>query len=286
MKDLPRRALTAVFFVAIMLGGILWSRVSFSILVFVINAGCLFEYLRLIRKFQSYSDTQATVAFTVTMLFGILLHAAGAWLSNDSFVFLIAVFIVPMILLLFVTEFFLNTAMKFRNALLNAGGLIYVSLFLFCFYVLTAPPFMLGAPNTLEWYPRFAVIPLGVILLIWVNDTFAYFVGSLTGNHKMFPSISPKKSWEGFFGGLIFALATAWILSGYFSTLIRVQWLMVAVLVAFFGTIGDFFESMLKRKAGIKDSGNLLPGHGGFLDRFDALLFCLPVVTVYILLVR
>jgi phosphatidate cytidylyltransferase len=187
-----------------------------------------------------------------------------------------------MIILLIVAEFILNTETKMKNALLNSGGIIYVSLFLFCFYALVAPPFLFSTANTIEWFPRFASIPLGIILIIWANDTFAYFVGSLLGKHKIAPQISPKKSWEGFFGGMIFAIIAACILSRFFSQLNLSDWIMVALIVAIFGTIGDFFESFIKRKAGVKDSGNLLPGHGGFLDRFDALLFAVPFVTAYL----
>src|SRR6185436_11749492 len=96
------------------------------------------------------------------------------------------------------------------------------------------------------WFPTYDAIPLGIVLLIWANDTFAYFTGSLIGKHKILPAVSPKKTWEGFFGGLIFALITAWILSLYFTKLNMQHWLIVAVIVVVFGTIGDFFESMIK----------------------------------------
>ena len=283
MKDLPKRALTALIFGAVMIGGILWSRLSFSILVFIINAGCLYEYLKLVRKFQKYSPGQSTIAFSLTMICGVALHAAGLLLANDPFVFLLAGFVLPMIILLIVAEFILNTESKMKNALLNAGGIIYVSLFLFCFYVLAAPPFILDSSNTIEWFPRFASIPLGIVLIIWANDTFAYFSGSLLGKHKIAPAISPKKSWEGFFGGMIFAIIAAWIISRFFFELNVADWMMIAFIIVVFGTTGDFFESFMKRKAGVIDSGNLLAGHGGFLDRFDAMLFCLPFVTLYMI---
>lgn len=283
LSDLPRRALTAVIFGAVMLGGMLWSRYSFAALVFIINAGSLYEYLRLVKKHQQYTPLQARTTSRVTLLLGCLFHASVWYALNDAFVGLIAVLIIPFILLVFITDLMMNTTMKWKNALLNAGGLVYVSLFLFCFYVLVAPPFYLGAANTEPWYPQFASIPLGIVLLVWANDTFAYFAGSLLGKHKIAPEISPKKSWEGFAGGLVFALVTAYVLSGFYFSLNPVQWMVVASLVVVFGTLGDFFESWLKRQAGVKDSGSLMPGHGGFLDRFDALIFCLPFVTIYLM---
>ncbi|MBX7141499.1 MAG: phosphatidate cytidylyltransferase [Chitinophagales bacterium] len=283
MSDLPRRALTAVIFGAVMLGGMLWSRYSFAALVFIINAGSLYEYLRLIKKHQQYTPLQAQTTSRVTLLLGCLFHASVWYALNDAFVGLMALLIIPFILLVIVTDMMMNTTRKWKNALLNAGGLVYVSLFLFCFYVLVAPPFYLGAANTEPWYPQFASIPLGIVLLVWANDTFAYFAGSLLGKHKIAPEISPKKSWEGFAGGLVFALVTAYVLSGFYFSLNPVQWMVVASLVVVFGTLGDFFESWLKRQAGVKDSGSLMPGHGGFLDRFDALIFCLPFVTIYLM---
>ena len=283
LSDLPRRALTAVIFGAVMLGGMLWSRYSFAALVFIINAGSLYEYLRLIKKHQQYTPLQAQTTSRVTLLLGCLFHASVWYALNDAFVGLIAVLIIPFILLVIVTDMMMNTTRKWKNALLNAGGLVYVSLFLFCFYVLVAPPFYLGAANTEPWYPQFASIPLGIVLLVWANDTFAYFAGSLLGKHKIAPEISPKKSWEGVAGGLVFALVTAYVLSGFYFSLNPVQWMVVASLVVVFGTLGDFFESWLKRQAGVKDSGSLMPGHGGFLDRFDALIFCLPFVTIYLM---
>ena len=283
LSDLPRRALTAVIFGAVMLGGMLWSRYSFAALVFIINAGSLYEYLRLIKKHQQYTPLQAQTTSRVTLLLGCLFHASVWYALNDAFVGLMAVLIIPFILLVFITDLMMNTTRKWKNALLNAGGLVYVSLFLFCFYVLVAPPFYLGAANTEPWYPRFASIPLGIVLLVWANDTFAYFAGSLFGKHRIAPEISPRKSWEGFAGGLIFAMVTAYVLSGFYFSLNPVQWMVVASLVVVFGTLGDFFESWLKRQAGVKDSGSLMPGHGGFLDRFDALIFCLPFVTLYLM---
>lgn len=284
LSDLPRRSLTAVIFAAVMLGGMLWSRYSFAVLVFIINAGSLYEYLRLVKPHQHYTPEQSRITSRLTLILGCLLHASVWYALNDALIGLLAVLVVPFIILVFITELVLNTQSRWKNALLNAGGLVYVSLFLFCFYELVAPPFFLGAKNTVVWYPQFAAIPLGIVLLVWANDTFAYFAGSLFGRHKIAPEISPKKSWEGFAGGLLFALATAYVLSRYYFSLNVIQWMMIASLVVVFGTIGDFFESWIKRKAGVKDSGSLMPGHGGFLDRFDALIFCLPFVTIYLML--
>ncbi|HYV93731.1 MAG TPA: phosphatidate cytidylyltransferase [Chitinophagales bacterium] len=287
MKDLPKRALTAIIFAAIMLGGLMWNRISFSILLLIIQTGCLYEYLMLVRKFQSYSEKNGRIALIMTMIASSSILLAVLFCQEFPSAIAYGILALPIGMLLMAFELFYRSKTPIINGMLNVGSLVYVSLPILCFYSL--PEFSwidrdqaLDSDSNIFLY--YGVESLEIILLIWANDTFAYFVGSLIGKHKILPDISPKKSWEGFFGGLIFALITAWILSLYFTKLNLQHWLMVAAIVVVFGTIGDFFESMIKRQAGVKDSGNLLPGHGGFLDRFDALLFCVPFVTVYLLL--
>lgn len=122
---------------------------------------------------------------------------------------------------------------------------------------------------------------IAVLVIIWCNDILAYLTGSFFGKHRLFERISPKKTWEGFAGGLIMALVAAFILSLFSSTLSVIEWLILALIIVLTATIGDLSESMLKRYAGVKDSGNLMPGHGGILDRFDAVLFATPFVFIY-----
>jgi len=129
-------------------------------------------------------------------------------------------------------------------------------------------------------------LPLFVILMVWVNDTFAYVTGSLIGKHKLTPVLSPGKTWEGFSGGLFITLFSGWILwrsSGLFNLW---GWFGIALLVSFLGLAGDLFESGLKRTVKVKNTGQLLPGHGGILDRFDSFLFCVPAVVVLVILLR
>lgn len=122
---------------------------------------------------------------------------------------------------------------------------------------------------------------LGILLLMWAADVGAYFVGKYFGKHFIFPSVSPKKTWEGFLGGILFTILTGVILQKY-STLPDRNWIVCGVLIAAFGLYGDLFESLMKRNADQKDSGTLLPGHGGFLDRFDGIFFAIPPVYLYI----
>jgi phosphatidate cytidylyltransferase len=124
-------------------------------------------------------------------------------------------------------------------------------------------------------------LPLGFLFLLWANDSGAYVFGITLGKNRLFERISPKKSWEGFFGGLLVASITAYIISKYFHSIDTSHWIILSLIIVVFGTIGDLVESMLKRSKDMKDSGSILPGHGGVLDRFDGLLLAAPLVYAY-----
>ncbi len=126
---------------------------------------------------------------------------------------------------------------------------------------------------------------LGVFILIWSSDTFAYLIGKNFGKTKLLKRISPNKTVEGFAGGMIACLITSYILAQYFTDFTTIQWIVIALLVSIFGVFGDLIESMFKRQAGIKDSSNLIPGHGGFLDRFDSVIFAAPFIFIYLQIV-
>ena len=124
-------------------------------------------------------------------------------------------------------------------------------------------------------------IPLGFFLILWANDTGAYFIGKFLGKRKLYESVSPNKTWEGLAGGILLSFIVSYILSTYFLMLSLNDWAVMAIIIALFGNLGDLFESHLKRIFGVKDSGNLIPGHGGVLDRFDGLFLTLPVLIFY-----
>ena len=132
----------------------------------------------------------------------------------------------------------------------------------------------------------FYAIPLSIYIFIWVNDTGAYLSGitlGRNGKHKLFPRISPKKSWEGSIGGALLTIASALVVNHFFAFMNVWQWMGMALVVVIFGTFGDLTESMIKRHLGMKDSGHILPGHGGFLDRLDSMLLAIPAVVIYLL---
>jgi phosphatidate cytidylyltransferase len=127
-------------------------------------------------------------------------------------------------------------------------------------------------------------ILIGFFILLWVNDSGAYLAGTSFGRHRLMEKISPKKSWEGFFGGMLLSAVTAWFLAGWLGVIDPVEWVIVSVIISISGTYGDLIESMLKRSTGVKDSGTIMPGHGGFLDRFDSTIISFPLVFLFILL--
>lgn len=144
-----------------------------------------------------------------------------------------------------------------------------------------ALPFGLVPPLVARGWELF----LGFMVLLWTSDTGAYVVGRLVGRHPLFPRVSPKKTVEGLLGGLAFTLLAAWVIARFWTALPLTHWLALAVVVTITGTLGDLLESAFKRAAGVKDSGTLLPGHGGLLDRFDGFLLALPATWAYLLAV-
>jgi phosphatidate cytidylyltransferase len=126
------------------------------------------------------------------------------------------------------------------------------------------------------------MLPIGFFFILWANDTAAYFVGRFLGKNKLYEKVSPNKTWEGLFGGVAFAIFFGWLFAKYVDVLPSSQWMWIAAIIAVFGNLGDLFESHLKRSYGVKDSGKIIPGHGGVLDRFDGLLLALPLVIFYI----
>ena len=146
------------------------------------------------------------------------------------------------------------------------------------FFLLIELPFIGNAFNS--------KIILGVFILVWTSDTFAYLIGRKFGKTKLFERISPKKTIEGFIGGVVFTLIAAYILSIYFIDTTLLEWLIISILISVFGVAGDLIESMFKRQAKVKDSSNLIPGHGGFLDRLDSIIFALPFIFTFIYITK
>jgi phosphatidate cytidylyltransferase len=173
------------------------------------------------------------------------------------------------------------TLFKFSNELyIDSGKLIFTVI-----YVALPFSFALGLPKYSSIENTFSLEVIFLFILIWSSDTFAYLVGKFFGKHKMAPKISPKKTWEGYIGGVVLTLVLSYFVEQYQPQL-RGNWMVVGFLIAAFAPLGDLIESQLKRNFGVKDSGNIIPGHGGVLDRLDSFLICVPVVYLYFILER
>ncbi|WP_312074824.1 phosphatidate cytidylyltransferase [Chryseobacterium sp.] len=171
------------------------------------------------------------------------------------------------------------TLFKFSSELyFDSGKLIFTVA-----YVALPFCFALGLPKYSSINETFSLEVVFLFILIWSSDTFAYLVGKFFGKHKMAPKVSPKKTWEGYFGGVILTLVLSYFVEKYQPEL-RGNWMIVGFLVATFAPLGDLVESQLKRTFGVKDSGNIIPGHGGILDRLDSFIICAPVVYLYFII--
>ncbi len=279
-QTLRTRAGTAVVFVVIMGLGLFWSQWSFFLLFSLVHFGCWIEYRKLVQKITpEYGRISVLhqwapmIAGWCGMLYmtnnqlqlgGQLLTEWGAW---GCLVFL---FLLPVFMLLPVKN------LSVRGIGYTILGLLYISL-----------PLALLVDLRFRWdealYRLSMAIPLLTIFTLWVNDTMAYIVGSLIGKTPL-SRVSPKKTWEGTIGGALLAIVVMCAIAYVTGRLPVVHTAAMAALAAAAGTLGDLFESKLKRMAGVKDSGNLMPGHGGFLDRFDSLLFASTVVWLYAVL--
>lgn len=275
------RALTAIVFVLVMLGGLLWNQWSFLILFSVIHVGCWIEYKNLVAKIDPRYQH-----ISVVHHYGAIAAGLGfmSWMTDDQFK--IGDFLLNeigfRILLIALTGLVLIKLIKFRMPDWKiightVFGLLYISLswglLMDLYNHLTTPLF-----SNSGW-----LLPMIIIATIWINDTMAYIVGSLIGKTPFSP-ISPKKTWEGTIGGAILAVLVVTAICVYWLELNLTQTLLITITASIMGTAGDLLESKLKRMAGVKDSGSFMPGHGGFLDRFDSLLLATPYVWLILFL--
>ena len=282
------RALTALLFVVVMLAGLLWNFWSFLILFTVIHFGCWFEYLKLVEKIYTTKIDIiikwffAICGFTLMIVIGLqhssfdLWKEIGGYKINFKILFWLFLFICLIIFL------FQNKQIPTKAKWMSFAGLIYISLSFALFLNLRDNVFITNEEFNLLDLGKLYVC--GIMFSIWINDTLAYLVGSFIGKTSL-TKISPKKTWEGTIGGALLCIVVIAI-SGYnipVAKVISVQhWITIPAICAIFGTAGDLLESKLKRMADVKDSGSFMPGHGGFLDRFDSLLIAVPAVWVFV----
>jgi phosphatidate cytidylyltransferase len=270
---MKNRVITAIFFVIAMLGGVYISPYTFVVLFGIITATCL-------REFYHIALVTNRIRLTISILLGMtpyLLVAIFQLTDINADIFTITTILLlflPVLFLFFLYELFSISEKPFHHIASVTLGVIYIGL-----------PFTL-----LEWIALDSGyqpnVVCGLLLLNWANDTTAYLVGSRVGKRLLLPRISPKKTWEGTLSGIGVTLLAGVGAGLLFPELTPIDWIILSVIIGVFGSLGDLIESMFKRDVQIKDSGKLLPGHGGLLDRFDAFIFMLPFATAYLLLIK
>lgn len=275
-KSLLTRTLTAAVFVGVLLSCILFNYFSFSILFFVVSVWGLYEFYQIAEKLgaQPYKATG--------IICGALIYSLNVLYNTNPFFFNPVHAVAAILFFVLVVALFSKHEKPVQDAMYTIAGVIYAVLPFILLNDIVCLQKLVCAPPPAQLYNYNPHFILGPILLIWANDTFAYLCGSLLGKHKLFERISPGKTWEGSIGGAILTMASVYLIAQWYHELSYSSWLAVAAIVIVFGTIGDLVESMLKRQAGIKDSGRIMPGHGGVLDRFDSLLFASPFVYLYL----
>jgi phosphatidate cytidylyltransferase len=276
LNNLARRTLTGAYIVILTLGGFWLHPISFVITGLVILVGTMYEYYLMIR------NTDTSPQMIPGIITGVTTYALATLVASgllESRYFLV---LIPLMLAIMITEIYRKQEKPFDSLAHTFFPVLYialpVSLIPFSAFSQTGLPSLLKH-GEMVFSPG---IIIGFFILLWVNDSGAYLAGTTFGRHRLMVRISPKKSWEGFFGGLILSALAAWLLSGWLGVVDRNKWIIIALIISVAGTYGDLLESMLKRSMGVKDSGTIMPGHGGFLDRFDSTILSFPLVFLFI----
>ncbi len=264
MNNFFKRTLTGAIFVLSILASIYFqgSYYTLSALFSIFCVLGLYEFYKLVNL-----NKEVQVPTIALIIAGLILYAGCiqmAFWGTATLIIAYAFYILALV----IAELYRNKPAPMHNLAFSLLGQCMVAL---PFSMLN----LIAIAENIHWI-------LALFILIWVTDTGAYLTGMLLGKHKFFERISPKKTWEGFIGGTLFAIGGSLVFWYFFPDVPVWQWILFAILVVLFGTYGDLFESLLKRTVQIKDSSNILPGHGGILDRFDSLLFAIPVIYIYL----
>ena len=275
MKNFIQRAITGLIFVAVLIGCIIGSPLSFGLLFSIISAMATAEFCNLMNKHEGVCVNRNICVLGSIVLFLCFFYYGMNPAQTGIF---IPYLIIPIYLM--VSELYLKKKHPLNSLAYAMLSQIYVGL---PFALLNVLAFHSNGWDSVSEYQF--ILPLSIFAFNWINDTGAYCTGMLLGKHPLFKRISPKKSWEGSIGGAVFSIAGAFALAHFFPIMSTAAWVGMGLTVVVFGTWGDLTESLMKRHLGIKDSGNILPGHGGMLDRFDSAIMAIPAAVVYLYLI-
>lgn len=276
MNDIITRVTTGIFFLIVMIGGVIFNEYSFLILFSLLVVLCINEYHGIIHNLLASTENWKTTYKIINTIFSVVIFGIVFLVASNKIPLISLSLVCGFPLTWLVIEMYTKSERPFYNVCLNCMGIFYLAI------PLSSASLLAFNSEEYSWHYL-----LAIMLFAWSNDSFAYLFGRFFGKHKLFERISPKKTWEGFFGGMIGAIFFAYIVFLLFHKWTGFEvslptYIILAVITSITSTYGDLAESMIKRNLQIKDTGTALPGHGGFLDRFDGLIFSLPACTLYL----
>ncbi|MBO6606257.1 phosphatidate cytidylyltransferase [Psychroserpens sp.] len=269
MKEIVTRALSGLLYVSLLIASLYWQNALIA-LFFVFGLICMAEFKKLIQLKSFFPYIVFSILYLGFAYWKIMMDSAKGVDEASQILLVITIFVE----LLLIKDLFSEKTIP----LFSSKRFIITT-----FYLSSGFVFLICIANFNQTFTP--LLLLGSFILVWINDTFAYLIGKNFGKQKLFPSISPKKTVEGFLGGLFFACIGSYFIAHFTETLTFNYWLILSIIVSVFGTLGDLIESKFKRMAQVKDSGVIMPGHGGLLDRLDSIIFAAPFIFLFLRLI-
>lgn len=265
MSNIWQRIITGTIYITLIVFSSLIHPLIFGVLTIAFNYIAVIEFSSISGISINKRITKAAIATSLLILFSVII----IYLNADYNYIILSAIVLSI-------YFFVNALYQKE---VNQVNTLPINLLIFIY--ITVPLILINLILSISGDTGIQYV-LAMFFIIWTNDTFAYLFGISLGKHKMFERISPKKSWEGFFGGLLMVVVAAFILNYIYPSAGLIHWVLFSIITAIASVIGDFIESMFKRAYGVKDSGSILPGHGGILDRIDSLLLASPAIYIFL----